>query len=168
MKLNQWFILILVFTMFSFVKSVDAATYSPTDNLFDSTQADYLVQMANSQIENFTSLKYAIFQVNDNYYLVAGKDVSVNSNSIVFTDSTIISAIRNTSGGYYGYYTYNTSTEVSTTVSLNYILISNIDTDKSVTSSLFEDFKFKMNMVNIGIFVLGLCFAIFVTKERRY
>lgn len=167
MKINQWFILILVFIMFSFVKSVDAASYSPTDNLFDSSQADYLVQMANSQIENFTSLKYAIFQVNDDYYLVAGKDVSVNSNSIVFTNSTVISAIRNDSS-YYGRYTYNTSTEVSTTVSLNYILISNIDTDKSVTSSLFEDFKFKMNMVNIGIFVLGLCFAIFVTKERRY
>lgn len=167
MKINQWFILILVFIMFSFVKSVDAASYSPTDNLFDSSQADYLVQMSNSQIENFTSLKYAIFQVNDDYYLVAGKDVSVNSNSIVFTNSTVISAIRNDSS-YYGRYTYNTSTEVSTTVSLNYILISNIDTDKSVTSSLFEDFKFKMNMVNIGIFVLGLCFAIFVTKERRY
>lgn len=167
MKINQWFILILFFIMFSFVKSVDAASYSPTDNLFDSSQADYLVQMANSQIENFTSLKYAIFQVNDDYYLVAGKDVSVNSNSIVFTNSTVISAIRNDSS-YYGRYTYNTSTEVSTTVSLNYILISNIDTDKSVTSSLFEDFKFKMNMVNIGIFVLGLCFAIFVTKERRY
>lgn len=168
MKLNQWFILILIFVMFSFVKPVNAASYSPTDNLFDSTQADYLVQMANSQIPNFTSLKYAIFQVDDNYYLVAGKDVSVNSNSVVFTNSTVISAIRNTSGGYYGYFTYNTSIEASTTVFLGYVIQSNVDTDKSVTSPLFNDFQFKMNMVNIGIFILGLCFAIFVTKERRY
>ena len=167
MKLNQWFILILVFIMFSFVKSVDAASYTPTDNLFDNTQADYLVQMANSQIENFTSLKYAIFQVDDNYYLVAGKDVSVNSNYILFTESTVISAIRNDSS-YYGRYTYNTSNEASTTVYLNYIMQSNIDTSKSVTSFLFNDFQFKMNIVNIGIFILGLCFAIFVTKERRY
>ena len=168
MKLNQWFILILVFTMFSFVKSVDAAVYSPTDNLFNSTQSDYLVQMANSQIDNFTSLNYAIFQVNDNYYLVASKDVSVNSNSVVFTNSTVISAIRNTSGGYYGYYTYNTLSEASTTVNLGYVIQSNVDTNKSVTSSLFNDFQFKMNIVNIGIFILGLCFAIFITKERRY
>lgn len=167
MKFNQWFILILVFTMFSFVKSVDAASYSPTDNLFDSTQADYLVQMANSQIPNFTSLKFSIFQVDDNYYLVAGKDVTVNSNSIVFTNSTVISAIRNDSS-YYGRYTYNTSNEASTTVYLGYVIQSNVDTDKSVTSALFNDFQFKMNMVNIGIFILGLCFAIFVTKERRY
>ena len=104
MKLNQLFILILIFVMFSFVKPVNAASYTPTDNLFDSSQADNLVQMANSQIPNFTSLNYAIFQVDDNYYLVAGKDVSVNSNSVVFTNSTVISAIRNDSS-YYGRYT---------------------------------------------------------------
>ena len=167
MKLNQLFILILIFVMFSFVKPVNAASYTPTDNLFDSSQADNLVQMANSQIPNFTSLNYAIFQVDDNYYLVAGKDVSVNSNSVVFTNSTVISAIRNDSS-YYGRYTYNTSNETSTTVFLGYVIQSNVDTDKSVTSALFNDFQFKMNMVNIGIFILGLCFAIFVTKERRY
>lgn len=167
MKLNQLFILILIFVMFSFVKPVNAASYTPTDNLFDSSQADNLVQMAYSQIPNFTSLKYAIFQVDDDYYLVAGKDVSVNSNSVVFTNSTVISAIRNESS-YYGRYTYNTSNESSTTIYLGYIIQSNVDTDKSVTSSLFNDFQYKMNMVNIGIFVLGLCFAIFVTKERRY
>lgn len=158
---------IFVFSMFLGILGVSATTYTPTDNLFDSSQADNLVQMANSQIPNFTSLNYAIFQVDDNYYLVAGKDVSVNSNSVVFTNSTVISAIRNESS-YYGRYTYNTSNESSTTIYLGYIIQSNVDTDKSVTSSLFNDFQYKMNMVNIGIFVLGLCFAIFVTKERRY
>ena len=167
MDIRNYFILILIFVMFSFVKPVNAASYTPTDNLFDSSQADNLVQMANSQIPNFTSLNYAIFQVDDNYYLVAGKDVSVNSNSVVFTNSTVISAIRNDSS-YYGRYTYNTSNEASTTVYLGYVILSNVDTDKSVTSALFNDFQFKMNMVNIGIFILGLCFAIFVTKERRY
>ena len=167
MKINQWFILILLFCMFSFVKSVNATTYSPTDNLFDSTQADYLIQMANSQIDNFTSLKYAVFQVDDNYYLVTGKDVEITNNSIVFTNSTVISAIRNDSS-YYGRYTYNTSNETSTTVFLGYVIQSNVETEKSVTSPLFNDFQYKMNVVNIGIFVLALCFAMFVTKERRY
>ena len=167
MKINQWFILILLICMFSFVKPVNATTYSPTDNLFDSTHADYLIQMANSQIDNFTSLKYAVFQVDDNYYLVTGKDVEITNNSIVFTNSIVISAVRYDSS-YYGRYTYNTSNETSTTVFLGYVIQSNVETEKSVTSTLFNDFQYKMNVVNIGIFVLALCFAMFVTKERRY
>ena len=167
MKINQLFILILVFTMFSFVKSVDASSYTPTDNLFDSTQSDNLIRMANSQIPNFTSLNYVVFQVDDNYYLVAGKDVDISNNAINFSNSTIISATRNNTG-YYGYYDYSTYQESSTSVTLNFMIISNIDTDKSVSSELFNDFQFKMNIVNIGIFILGLCFAMFVTKERRF
>ena len=142
MKLNQWFILIFVFTMFSFVKSVDAASYTPTDNLFDSTQSDNLIRMANSQIPNFTSLNYVVFQVDDNYYLVAGKDVDISNNAINFSNSTIISATRNNSG-YYGYYDYSTYQESFTSVNLNFMIISNIDTDKSVSSELFNDFQFK-------------------------
>ena len=159
--------LIFVFSMFLATLGVNAATYTPTDNLFESTQSNYLIQMANSQIDNFTNLDYVIFQVDNNYYLVAGNDVSVNSNSVVFTNSTVISAIRNDSS-YYGRYTYNTFNESSTTIYLGYVIQSNVDTDKSVSSSLFEEYRFRVDLVNIGIFILGLCFAIFVTKERRY
>ena len=159
--------LIFVFSMFLATLGVNAATYTPTDNLFENTQSNYLIQMANSQIDNFTNLKFVIFQSNDNYYLVASKDIEVNSNSIIFTNSSIISAIRNSSS-YYGYYSYNVFEESSTIINLNYILISNIDTDKSVSSELFNDLQFKSNIVNLGIFILGLCFAIFLTKERRF
>lgn len=158
---------IFVFSMFLGILGVSATTYTPTDDLFDSTQSDYLIRMANSQIDNFTNLNYIIFQVDDNYYLVAGKDIQINSGNVIFTNSIVISAIRNSSS-YYGYYSYNTFEESTTTVNFSKFFISNIDTDKSVSSELFNDFQFKMNMVNIGIFVLGLCFAIFVTKERRY
>lgn len=158
---------IFVFSMFLGILGVSATTYTPTDDLFDSTQSDYLIRMANSQIDNFTNLNYIIFQVDDNYYLVAGKDIQINSGNVTFTNSIVISAIRNSSS-YYGYYSYNISEESTTTVNFSKFFISNIDTDKSISSELFNDFQFKMNMVNIGIFVLGLCFAIFVTKERRY
>lgn len=158
---------IFVFSMFLGILGVSATTYTPTDDLFDSTQSDYLIRMANSQIDNFTNLNYIIFQVEDNYYLVAGNDIQINSGNVTFTNSIVISAIRNSSS-YYGYYSYNTSEESTTTVNFSKFFISNIDTDKSISSELFNDFQFKMNMVNIGIFVLGLCFAIFVTKERRY
>ena len=158
---------IFVFSMFLGILGVSATTYTPTDDLFDSTQSDYLIRMANSQIDNFTNFNYIIFQVEDNYYLVAGKDIQINSGNVTFTNSIVISAIRNSSS-YYGYYSYNISEESTTTVNFSKFFISNIDTDKSISSELFNDFQFKMNMVNIGIFVLGLCFAIFVTKERRY
>lgn len=158
---------IFVFSMFLGILGVSATTYTPTDDLFDSTQSDYLIRMANSQIDNFTNLNYIIFQVEDNYYLVAGKDIQINSGNVTFTNSIVISAIRNSSS-YYGYYSYNISEETTTTVNFSKFFISNIDTDKSISSELFNDFQFKMNMINIGIFILGLCFAIFVTKERRY
>ena len=158
---------IFVFSMFLGILGVSATTYTPTDDLFDSTQSDYLIRMANSQIDNFTNLNYIIFQVEDNYYLVAGKDIQINSGNVTFNNSIVISAIRNSSS-YYGYYSYNISEETTTTVNFSKFFISNIDTDKSISSELFNDFQFKMNMINIGIFILGLCFAIFVTKERRY
>lgn len=158
---------IFVFSMFLGILGVSATTYTPTDDLFDSTQSDYLIRMANSQIDNFTNLNYIIFQVEDNYYLVAGKDIQINSGNVTFTNSIVISAIRNSSS-YYGYYSYNIFEETTITVNFSKFFISNIDTDKSISSELFNDFQFKMNMINIGIFILGLCFAIFVTKERRY
>lgn len=159
--------LIFVFSMFLATLGVNAATYTPTDNLFESTQSNYLIQMANSQIDNFTSLDYVIFQVDNNYYLVTGKEGIVNNNSINFNQSTIISAIRNSSS-YYNHYNYNIFEENSTTINLDYVVLSNVDSNKSVSSSLFEEYRFRVDLVNIGIFILGLCFAIFVTKERRY
>lgn len=161
------YVLIFVFSMFLATLGVNAATYTPTDNLFESTQSNYLIQMANSQIDNFTNLDYVIFQVDNNYYLVAGKEGIVNNNTINFNQSTIISAIRNSSS-YYNYYNYNIFEENSTTINLDYVVLSNVDSNKSVSSSLFEEYRFRVDLVNIGIFILGLCFAIFVTKERRF
>ena len=33
---------------------------------------------------------------------------------------------------------------------------------------IFSDYKFNYNIINLGIFVLALLFAIFVTKERSF
>ena len=167
MNTRDYLILAIIIALFCFVKPVKAATYSSTDNLFESTQADNLINLAQSQIDNFTSKNFVVLQSNDDYYLVSAKDVEVNGNTLNFTNSTVISATRSNSS-YYGYYNYNTVEEISTTVYLNSIVISNIDTDKSSCSSLFNDFQFKMHMINLCIFILGLCFAIFITKERRY
>ena len=167
MKKISYFIF-LVLGVFILNEKVYAGTYTPTDNLFSSTQSDYLLDMANSQIDNFYSKKFVIFQIDNNYYLVAGTDYTFTETSITFSDSTIISAIRDNDGGYYSYYDYSIYTESSTTINLNYVVISNIQTSNTVSSDKFSDIEFRKNMINIGIFVLGLCFAIFITKERRY
>ena len=159
--------LIFIFTMFLATLGVSASTYTPTDNLFENTQSNYLISMAYNQIDNFTSLDYVVFQVDNNYYLVAGKDAIVNNNTINFNQSTVISAIR-TQSSYYGNYVYSTSTENSTTVNLTTVVISNIKEYHTVTSELFEDYRFQVDIRNVSIFILGLCFAIFLTKERRY
>lgn len=161
------FALFFIFTMFLATFGVSASTYTPTDNLFDSSQANNLISMAYNQIDNFTSLDYVVFQVDNNYYLVAGKDAIVNNNTINFNQSTVISAVR-TQSSYYGNYVYSTFNENSTSVNLNTIVISNIKEDHTVTSELFEDYRFQVDIRNVSIFILGLCFAIFLTKERRY
>ena len=107
------------------------------------------------------------FKIEDNYYLVASDNYILNTNSITLTDTTIISAIRGTSS-YYGYYSYNRTNEDTTIINLDYIVISNIETNKSVTSELFNDFKFEHNVVILITFILGLIFAIFLLRDRRY
>lgn len=149
-------------------EQVYAGTYTPTENLFSSTQSDYLMDMANNQIDNFYNQGFVIFQIDNNYYLVSSSDYVSNENSITFTNSTIISSTRSNEGGYYSYYNYSVFSESSTTVNLDYVVISNINANNTVSSDKFIDYEFKRNLINLGIFILGLCFALFVTKERSY
>lgn len=151
-----------------FNSDVFASTYSPSTNLFEGTQTNNLFDMANSQIENFTSKKYVLFQVDYDYYLVVADYATINSNQFILSDTTIIKAIRTSSGSYNYYYEYSISSEQSTTINLDYIVISNITSDKSITGKRFNEYKFNSDIKNIGIFILGLCFALFVTKERKF
>lgn len=160
--------ILVLFLGVIFVENVSAASYMPSENLFENTQSNYLFYFANSQIDNFTSKKYVAFKIDNNYYLVSSDSVSLSNNTLTFDNSTVISAVRESSGSYSYQYSYYTTEEEKTTVGLNFVVLSNIDTSKSASSTLFDDFKFKKDLINIGIFVLGLCFAIFLTKERRY
>lgn len=159
--------LFLILFSFIFLPNLNASTYVPTDNLFENTQSNNLIRMGSSQIRDFLTNYYIVFQVDDNYYLVSSDNYTLNSNSITLTDTTIISAIRGTSS-YYGYYSYITINEDTTTINLDYIVISNIDTNKSVSSELFNDLKFQTEIIILITFILGLIFAIFLLRDRRY
>lgn len=165
-KINLFIFLVL--GVFIFNEQVYAATYTPTENLFSITQSDNLLDMANNQVDNFYSKKFVLFQVDDNYYLVVGDDYTTTETSITFTNSTIFSAIRNSEGGYYSNYNYSISTETSTRVNLNYIVISNIEVKNAVSSDKFNDISFKNYLINLAIFILAFVFGIFITKEGRF
>ena len=148
---------------------VNASTYLTTNDLFETSYSNNLIDMANTQIENFTSKNYAIIQIDYNYYLISAnkKDVSVSGNVISMENTVIISAIRNQSG-YNTYYSYNTSNEAKTIIYANNIIVSNIETPKSISSKRYHDYMYDKNFIYMLIFILAITFATFLTKERNY
>lgn len=162
--------IILILTVFLAILSHDnvfAMSYTTNTDLFENSYSNNLIDMGMSQIDNFINKKYVVFEIDYNYYLVSSKDYTVNGNTITFTNSTVISAIRYQSG-YSTYYTYSTSTESSTTVYSNNVVISNIDVPRAISSTRFTDYRFKSYLVYLLVFILGLCFAMFLTKGRSY
>lgn len=162
--------LIFIFLLMALLPgAVSAGTYSTTDNLFENSYTNNLIDMAQSQIENIINKKYAIIQVNYDYYFISAKneDVIVNGYNITLNDTKIIRAIRNQSN-YNTFYTYDIINEPKTTIYANNIIVSNINTSKSVKSKRFDDYSSNRHIVILLMFLLGVCFAIFITKERKY
>lgn len=161
------FLLLIVCCLFT--KNTFASTYTPNTNLFENSYSNNLIDYASNQIDNFISQNFVIFQIDYNYYLVSSIDFTLNGNSITFVNSSVVTATRVYEGsGYNYYYSYSLSNESETIVNLSNIVISNIKANNTISSSRFNDFKFKLDLKNIGIFILGIIFAIFVTKERKF
>lgn len=161
------YFIVATICLLSSIMITKADTYTTNNNLFENTYTNNLIDMAQTQIEHFNSKKYAIIQIDNSYYLMASKEVEVSGNKITMKNTEFIQAIR-IQENYNSYYEYTTKTENQTTINLNNIIVSNIDTSRSVSSKRYEDYKQNINIKNIGIFILGIVFAIFVTKERNY
>lgn len=162
-----YILIILCCSCISF--QVDAATYTTDTNLFENSYTNNLIDMAETQIDNFNNKAYVIFQNSTNYYLVASNkdDITVSNNKITFVNSDIVRVLR-VQNGYNYTYEYSSLSEQSTIVNINSIIISNIDTNMSVSSKRYNDYSYNSQMISIGIFVLGLLFAIFLTRERSF
>ena len=168
MQRNKFFIVFAILCCLFLMKSVNASTYTPTSNLL--SQNNYvttLIDMAYNDSSNFLTKKFAIFQIDYDYYLVFSDNISFLNNSITFNNSTIYLAHRSNESYNY-YYTFSKFNESDTTVNLSYIVFSNVNATNTINSSYFSDYKFNYNIINLGIFVLALLFAIFVTKERSF
>lgn len=162
------YLVICILSMFLATFSASASTYTPTTNLFEGTYPNNLIDMGMTQINKFVQKKYLILQSDYNYYLITGDDVVVDGTTITFTDSKIISAIRNSSGGYNTYYTYSTYTESSTTVYANYTVISNIDTSMSVASKRLKEYRFGSNVLMLLTFILAFAVGLFMLKGSAF
>lgn len=168
MQRNKYFIVFAIFCCLFLMKSVNASTYTPTSNLL--SQNNYvtsLIDMAYNDSSNFLTKKFAIFQIDYDYYLVFSDNISILNNFITFNNSVIYLAHRSNESYNY-YYTFSKFNETNTTVNLSYIVFSNVKASNTINSSYFSDYKFNYNIINLGIFVLALLFAIFVTKERSF
>lgn len=168
MQRNKYFIVFAIFCCLFLMKSVNASTYTPTSNLL--SQNNYvtsLIDMAYNDSSNFLTKKFAIFQIDYDYYLVFSDNISILNNSITFNNSVIYLAHRSNESYNY-YYIFSKFNETNTTVNLSYIVFSNVKASNTINSSYFSDYKFNYNIINLGIFVLALLFAIFVTKERSF
>lgn len=170
LKIKNMHLLLLTFVVSCFLPHiVHAETYTTTENLFENNYTNNLIDMAQTQIENFANKKYALIQINYDYYIITAdkKDVSVNSNTITMKNTKIIKAVRMQSG-YNTYYEYSTVEENSTALQVNHIVTSNIVLPKAVSSKRYDDYRNNHYTTWLLVFILGLVFAIFLTKERSY
>ncbi len=169
-NIKQKLLVLLVSVNFLILPSiVKADTYTTTENLFENNITNNLIDMSQTQVDHIANKKYALIQINYDYYMITAdkKDVSVNNNTITMKNTKIIRCLR-TQSGYNYYYNYSTKEENSTTIYVNNIIVSNIDTSNSVSSKRFEDYKQNHYSTWLLVFILGLVFAIFLTKERSY
>ena len=148
---------------------VNASSFSTTEDLFESTYSNNLIDMAETRVEDFNDKKFLIFRTDYDYYLVSSyeKDISISGNRVTFNNPTIVRVIR-VQNGYNYQYVYSDYEESSTTVHLSHIVVSNIDTSYSISSKRYEDFKFYDLVKKLGIFILALLFAMFLLKGRSY
>lgn len=159
-------IFIFIVSFFCFASIASASSYTPTTNLFESSYSNNLIDMAQSQIKNFVYKDYVIIQSDNNYYLICGEVTEITDGYINFKDTTIIQAYR-PNGGYYSY-EYSTFNEAYTTVYTNYYVISNTQSKRAISSPRVGEYTFNKNVTLLCTFILGLVFATFLIKERRY
>lgn len=163
-KIN--YLLFAIFSTFLATFCVSASSYTSSTNLFENSYSNNLVDMANTQIDNFINKKFVIFQNEYTYYLVASDDYSISGNYITFNNSTIIRAYR--PSGSYSSYEYSTFTEPSTTIYSDYVVISNTEFNRAISSKRFDEYRTDKYTITLLMFLLGLAFAIFLTKERKF
>ena len=150
---------IILASLFLIPEFVFADSYTTTDNLFENSYTNNLID----------NKKYAIIQVNYDYYLIAtdSKDVSTSGNTITMKNTDIVRVIRSQSG--YNYtYTYSTKSESSTTIHANHMIVSNVDISNSVSSKRYDEYRGSFYNIWLLVIILGLLFALFLTKERSY
>ena len=63
---------------------------------------------------------------------------------------------------------YNIYNDNNVTLNLNHLFLSNKKYDHSITSSYFLDLYYSNYSILFNVLIVGLLFAIFLNRERKY
>lgn len=164
---NKVFIALFLFVIF-FTLTISpcmALEVSPSNNVTStSTNANNLINYANSY-SNFVYSDYVVLQSGDNeYYIVWGKDFTVN-NSVVTADKVEFIRYYRT-GTMNNSYIYDYGTSDNFRLTLNdYVVTSNLNI--GMTSSIFDTYRTNYYTVCCLILGVSLLFSIALTNFRR-
>lgn len=167
MKIKKWCVTIVTVVIFFtiFIIPCSALEVSPSNNVTStSTNANNLINYANSY-PNFVYSDYVVLQSGDNeYYIIWGKDFSVN-NSVVTADEVEYIRYYRT-GTMNNSYIYRYGTDDNFRLTLNdYVVTSNLNI--GMTSSVFDSYRSNYYTICCLIIGVSLLFSIALTNFRR-
>ncbi len=146
------FLIVLSFVLCGFV---NAQSYSTTDDLTDNSITEDIFNVAYSQIDNFIYNDYILIRNDNDYYLFSFIDNYKNSVVLHYTYN-------------YNNYSYNIYNDDNVNLTLNHLFLSNKKYNHSMISRYFLSLYKDNYFILFNILIVGLLFAIFLNKERKF
>lgn len=154
---------VLIFAVFS----LNAFAYSGS-TYADLSQSSSNVQNLITYAYNFDSFlgsDYVVFQDAQYSYYIFWGDIKYEGSSVTSDEAEYIRYYREGSGTSYSY-TYDHSEDVPLSLSVNKLVVSNIDELGSV-SSLYEELNHNYRVLTLFVILLAFIFVIMVLAFRR-
>lgn len=157
----------IIFTILTFALTISvthAQSYTNTNNTIDGSMTNTLINIAVNRVKDFQNHNFIIFQNDYSFYIMVFDDFSYSNNVLSFKNSTIIRYFRDSN--YNSNYQYQIYNEDNTSFTSQYLFVSNLDINNSISSSTFTDFKNGKVQIYLLMLILALIFASFLLKER--
>lgn len=160
-------IICIITIIYCLIINVKAQTYTNDTNISENTTyVNQLIDLSVNQEKDIENKKYAIYQIEYNYYLVIFKDYTINGNRITANNTTIYRAIRTQQSNYNYIYTYSKINENQTIINANYLIYGNIEIITSMENQRMSEYMQKERIKKGIIFIIGIIFVIMLLKGR--
>lgn len=154
---------IIIIAVFSFnAFALSGSTYADLSQ--SSSTVQNLISYANNY-DDFITSDFVVFQSGQYSYYIFWGDIEFDGTLVTASEAQCISYIREGSGYDYSYtYTYSDKQTLSLTV--NHLVVSNVD-ELGSTSALYEEYKINYSDTALGVFMLALIFVLMCLAFRR-